>query len=104
MGCFFGGTGRCDFPVPYIFNGLRLIGRMQHWRQHGYSTERDFVYVSTASLTHEQLQQLSDEVGPERNGTYLRRESKVSAITTESYVLEKPVIAAFRITALILSG
>ncbi|MBI3343863.1 MAG: site-specific DNA-methyltransferase [Gammaproteobacteria bacterium] len=36
-----------------------------YW-QHGYSTERDFVYVTTASLTHEQLQQLSDEVGPDR--------------------------------------
>ena len=36
-----------------------------YWR-HGHSTERDFVYVTTASLTHEQLQQLSDEVGPER--------------------------------------
>ncbi|MES2365225.1 MAG: site-specific DNA-methyltransferase [Pseudomonadota bacterium] len=36
-----------------------------YW-QHGYSTERDFVYVTTASLAHEQLQQLSDEVGPER--------------------------------------
>ncbi|MGH8475507.1 MAG: site-specific DNA-methyltransferase, partial [Methylococcales bacterium] len=37
-----------------------------YWR-HGHSTERDFVYVTTASLTHEQLQQLSDEVGPERS-------------------------------------
>jgi adenine-specific DNA-methyltransferase len=36
-----------------------------YW-QHGHSTERDFVYVTTASLTHEQLQQLADEVGPER--------------------------------------
>ncbi len=36
-----------------------------HWR-HGHSTERDFVYVTTASLTREQLQQLSDEVGTER--------------------------------------
>ena len=36
-----------------------------YWR-HGHSTERDFIYVTTASLTHEQLQQLSDEVGPER--------------------------------------
>jgi adenine-specific DNA-methyltransferase len=32
-----------------------------------YSTERDFIYVTTASLSHEQLQQLSDEVGPERS-------------------------------------
>lgn len=37
-----------------------------YW-QHGHSTERDFIYVTTANLTHEQLQQLSDEVGPERS-------------------------------------
>jgi adenine-specific DNA-methyltransferase len=37
-----------------------------YW-QHGRSTERDFIYVTTASLTDGQLQQLSDEVGPERS-------------------------------------
>jgi adenine-specific DNA-methyltransferase len=37
-----------------------------YW-QHGHSTERDFVYVTTASLTHEQLQQLADEVGLDRS-------------------------------------
>jgi len=37
-----------------------------YW-QHGRSTERDFIYVTTASLTHEQLQQLSDEVGLDRS-------------------------------------
>ena len=37
-----------------------------YW-QHGYSTERDFIYVTTTNLTHEQLQQLADEVGPERS-------------------------------------
>jgi adenine-specific DNA-methyltransferase len=36
-----------------------------YW-QHGHSTERDFLYATTAQLNHEQLQQLSDEVGPER--------------------------------------
>ncbi len=36
-----------------------------YW-QHGHSTERDFIYVTTATLSHEQLQQLADEVGPER--------------------------------------
>lgn len=36
-----------------------------YW-QHGHSTERDFVYVTTAQLTHDQLQQLSDEVGADR--------------------------------------
>ena len=32
-----------------------------YW-QHGHSTERDFIYVTTATLSHEQLQQLNDEV------------------------------------------
>ncbi|PSJ16553.1 site-specific DNA-methyltransferase [Nitrosomonas supralitoralis] len=38
-----------------------------HYWIHGYSTERDFIYVTTANLNHEQLQQLSDEVGSERS-------------------------------------
>jgi adenine-specific DNA-methyltransferase len=37
-----------------------------YW-QHGHSTERDFVYVTTAHLTHDQLLQLSDDVGTERS-------------------------------------
>ncbi len=37
-----------------------------YWQQ-GYSIECDFIYMTTASLSHEQLQQLSDEVGPERS-------------------------------------
>lgn len=36
-----------------------------YW-QHAYSTERDFLYVTTASLNHDQLQQLSEEVGADR--------------------------------------
>lgn len=37
-----------------------------YW-QHGQSTENDFLYVTTASLNHDQLQQLSDEVGSDRS-------------------------------------
>lgn len=37
-----------------------------YWQQ-GHSTERDFIYTTTANLSHEQLQQLSDEVGPDRS-------------------------------------
>ena len=37
-----------------------------YW-QHGYSTERDFIYVTTQTLSPEQLQALSEEVGPERS-------------------------------------
>lgn len=36
-----------------------------YW-QHGHSSERDFIYVTTQQLSVDQLAQLSDEVGPER--------------------------------------
>ncbi|MFZ2493212.1 MAG: site-specific DNA-methyltransferase [Thermoanaerobaculia bacterium] len=36
-----------------------------YWQQ-GYSTERDFIYVTTQKLTRDQLQSLSDEVGEGR--------------------------------------
>ena len=38
-----------------------------HWWQHGHSSERDFIYVTTQNLSAEQLQALADEVGPERS-------------------------------------
>ncbi len=37
-----------------------------YW-EHGHSTERDFIYVTTANLSRDQLQQLSDEVGRDRS-------------------------------------
>ncbi len=36
-----------------------------YWQQ-GHSTEQDFIYTTTANLSHDQLQQLSDEVGTDR--------------------------------------
>lgn len=36
-----------------------------YW-QHGHSSERDFIYGTTQTLGHEQLQQISDEVGEQR--------------------------------------
>jgi adenine-specific DNA-methyltransferase len=36
-----------------------------YW-QHGYSSESDFIYVTTQSLTHDALRKLSEEVGPKR--------------------------------------
>jgi adenine-specific DNA-methyltransferase len=35
--------------------------------QHGHSTERDFIYVTTQHLTHEQLLHLSNEIGSEQS-------------------------------------
>lgn len=37
-----------------------------YW-QHGHSTESDFIYVTTQTLSREQLQKLSDEVGSQRS-------------------------------------
>lgn len=37
----------------------------EYWR-HGQSSETDFLYVTTQSLTHEALRLLSEEVGPHR--------------------------------------
>ena len=36
-----------------------------YW-MHGHSTERDYIYVTTAHLDHNQLQHLADVVGPDR--------------------------------------
>ena len=38
-----------------------------HWWQQGYSSETDFIYVTTQSLSVAQLQALSDEVGAHRS-------------------------------------
>lgn len=37
------------------------------WWQHGHSSERDFIYVTTQNLSAEQLQALSDEVGSDHS-------------------------------------
>ena len=37
-----------------------------YWQQ-GHSTERDFIYVTTQNLSHDQLQALNDEVGQNRS-------------------------------------
>jgi adenine-specific DNA-methyltransferase len=39
---------------------------MLYW-QHGHSSEKSFIYVTTQHLTREQLTQLNDEVGPGRS-------------------------------------
>ena len=47
--------------------GFRYVPSDSVYWQHGCSTEQDFLYVTTASLTHEQLQELADEVGEGRS-------------------------------------
>ena len=39
----------------------------QHYWLHGHSSERDFIYITTQSLNHDQLRAISEEVGEERS-------------------------------------
>jgi len=59
-----------------------------YW-QHGHSTERDFIYVTTASLTHEQLQQLNDEVGRGRTLLVLCTAFRARADAYENLTVRK---------------
>ena len=47
--------------------GFSYAPSKDHYWQHGHSTETDFIYVTTQTLTREQLVKLSDEVGPKRS-------------------------------------
>jgi adenine-specific DNA-methyltransferase len=55
-----------------------------YW-QHGHSTERDFIYVTTQQLSADQLAQLSDEVGSERSLLVLCAAFRVPKGGTERY-------------------
>ncbi|MHB8900168.1 MAG: site-specific DNA-methyltransferase [Thermoguttaceae bacterium] len=46
--------------------GFRYAPSETHYWQHGQSTERDFIFVTTQNLNHEMLQKLSEEVGESR--------------------------------------
>jgi adenine-specific DNA-methyltransferase len=61
-----------EFNAPMLAEALCKLEGFQYapsdsvyWQQ-GYSTEHDFIYVTTQHLTADQLQQLSDEVGLDR--------------------------------------
>jgi len=43
--------------------GFTYAPSENRWWQHGHSSERDFIYVTTQNLSAEQLQVLADEVG-----------------------------------------
>jgi len=47
--------------------GFNYAPSETHWWQHGHSSERDFIYVTTQNLSSDQLQALSEEVGSDRS-------------------------------------
>ena len=42
--------------------GFHYAPSETHWWQHGHSSERDFIYVTTQNLSSEQLQELANEL------------------------------------------
>ncbi|MCW3481622.1 site-specific DNA-methyltransferase [Neisseriaceae bacterium JH1-16] len=46
--------------------GFTYAPSQAHFWMHGHSTETDFIYVTTGSLSHDQLRVISDEVGTGR--------------------------------------
>ncbi len=46
--------------------GYTYAPSAKHFWMHGHSTETDFIYTTTGSLSHDQLRKISDEVGSER--------------------------------------
>jgi adenine-specific DNA-methyltransferase len=47
--------------------GFTYAPSEEHYWMHGFSSERDFIYVTTQSLTAPQLRAISVEVGDERS-------------------------------------
>ncbi|MDR5748916.1 site-specific DNA-methyltransferase [Caballeronia sp. LZ029] len=47
--------------------GFTYAPSEQSYWMHGYSSERDFIYVTTQSLTRDQLRAISEEVGDDRS-------------------------------------
>jgi len=47
--------------------GFKYAPSEQHDWIHGRSSETDFIYVTTQSLTHEQLRAISEDVGEKRS-------------------------------------
>lgn len=46
--------------------GFTYAPNENHYFIHGYSSESDFIYVTTACLTHEQIKAISEELGENR--------------------------------------
>lgn len=47
--------------------GFEFAPSEEHWWAHGRSSERDFIFVTAQTLSAEQLQSISEEVGEERS-------------------------------------
>lgn len=60
----------------------------EYWK-HGHSTECDFIYVTTQSLTHEACRKISEDVGPDRSLLICCKAYSANAESFENLTLVK---------------
>lgn len=70
-------------------NGFTYAPSDTAFWQHGYSTERDFIYVTTQTLTREQLAKISEEVGESKSLLICCGAFRVKAETFPNLTLRK---------------
>ncbi|MDZ4818448.1 MAG: site-specific DNA-methyltransferase [Planctomycetota bacterium] len=61
----------------------------QHYWQQGHSTERDYIYVTTQTLTRQQIDALAEEIGPNRSLVVYCRAFKVKNVEVSNLTLKK---------------
>ncbi|MEQ1558927.1 MAG: site-specific DNA-methyltransferase [Methyloglobulus sp.] len=82
--------------------GFMYAPSQTHFWMHGHSTESDFIYVTTGSLSHDQLKVISDEVGNNRTlmiccKAFMASDNKTSQVsdTSQTYSTNKQVSNPF---------
>ncbi len=70
-------------------NGFTYAPSDTHFWQHGHSTERGFIYVTTQTLTREQLAKISEEVGESKSLLICCGAFRVRADTFPNLTLRK---------------
>jgi adenine-specific DNA-methyltransferase len=67
----------------------------EYWN-HGYSTETDFIYVTTQNLTHQALSRIAEDVGPDRSLLICCKAFNANADAFENLTIKKIPHAVLR--------
>jgi len=76
--------------------GFTYAPSEQHYWMHGSSSERDFIYVTTQSLTRDQLYALAEEVGDERSLLVCCKAFNAKADSFPNLTIKKIPLAVLR--------
>lgn len=69
--------------------GFTYAPSQEHYWMHGHSSETDFIFVTTGSLSHDQLRLISEEVGNERTLLICCKAFMADAETLPNLTLKK---------------